>query len=126
MRNNLQFTAFDCITLITLGIKVQVCTCCFTIIRYETDKKAVSNICFLTNERDSKIILTSFHFLKEPPNFILCIIHVWSLFCSGRVNMSLLFLLIPLIKLGFRLSLFWFFAILYPWLLVFSFLCFKL
>ena len=66
-------------------------------------------------------------FTKELQNCILCIIRVWSLFCSVRVFVSLHFLAILLAKLGFRLSMFWFFVFLYLWLLVFSFsvLCFK-
>ena len=39
--------------------------------------------------------------LKELRNFILCIIHVGSLFCSVRVYISLHFLPIIFVKLGF-------------------------
>ena len=55
-------------------------------------------------------------YLKELRNCILCIIRVWSLFCSVRVYMSLhflslhyislYFLPILLVKLGFRFSVF--------------------
>ena len=44
--------------------------------------------------------------LKELRNCILCIIRVWSLFCSARVYISLHFLPDFLVKLGFRLSVF--------------------
>ena len=60
-------------------------------------------------------------------SFFLCIIHVWSLFCSVWNNMSVPFLSILLVKLGFHLSVFWFLVFLYLWLLGFSFsvLCFE-
>ena len=57
-------------------------------------------------------------FLKELRNGIFCTICVWSLFCSVRIYISLHFLLILLVKLGFRLSVFWFFMFLFY--LVFS------
>ena len=57
-------------------------------------------------------------FLKELRNGILCTICVWSVFCSVRIYISLHFLLILLVKLGFRLSVFWFFMFLFY--LVFS------
>ena len=65
--------------------------------------------------------------LKELRNCILCIIRVWSLFCSVRVDISLHFLPIPLLKLGFNLSEFWSIVFLYLLFLVFSFsvLCFQ-
>ena len=44
---------------------------------------------------------------------MLYIISAWSLFCSGRVYTSLHFLAMILVKLVFRLSLFWFFVFLY-------------
>ena len=59
--------------------------------------------------------------LKELRNCILCIIRVWSLFCSARVHVSLHFLPILLVKLGFRLFVFWFFVLLYFWYLIFTF-----
>ena len=60
--------------------------------------------------------------LKQLRNCILCIISAWSFFCSARVNISLHFLPILLVKLGFRLSVFWFFMFLFHWFLVFIFL----
>ena len=65
--------------------------------------------------------------LKELWNCFLCIICVWSLFCSVCVDISLHFLPIPLLKLGFNLSGFWFFVFLYVLFLVFgfSFSCFE-
>ena len=42
--------------------------------------------------------------LKELRNFIFCIIPVWSVFCSVRFYISLDFLPILLVKLGFYLS----------------------
>ena len=65
--------------------------------------------------------------LKGLRNCILCIIRVWSLFCSARVYISLHFLPVLLVKLGFRLSVFQFVVFLYLWLSIFSFaLCFEL
>ena len=54
-------------------------------------------------------------------------IRACSLFFSVRVKMSLHFLPIHLVKLGFPLSVFWFLVFLYLWFLVFSFsvLCFE-
>ena len=64
--------------------------------------------------------------LKDLRNCILCLISVWSLFCSVRVYISLHFLPMILVKLDFRLSVFWFFVFLYLWVLIFSFaLCFE-
>ena len=60
-------------------------------------------------------------YLKEGRNCILCIIWIWSLFCSVQNNMSLNFLLTLLVKPGFHLSAFWFLVFLYLWFLVFSF-----
>ena len=59
--------------------------------------------------------------LKELRNCILCIIHVWSLFWSVCVCIGLHFLSILLVKLGFRLSMFWFFMFLFLWFFVFLF-----
>ena len=42
--------------------------------------------------------------LMELRNCILCIILMWSLFCSVRVYINLYFLPILFVKLGFRLS----------------------
>ena len=44
------------------------------------------------------------NFLKELRKFILCIIPVWSVFCSVRFYISLDFLPVLLVKLGFCLS----------------------
>ena len=49
---------------------------------------------------------TNLLLLKELRNCILCIISVWSLFCSARVYKSLHFLPVLLVKLSFRLSMF--------------------
>ena len=54
-------------------------------------------------------------------NCILCIIQVWLLFCSVWVYISLHFLPILLVKLVFRLSVFWFLMFLFLWFLVFGF-----
>ena len=54
--------------------------------------------------------------LKELQNCILCIIPVWSLFCSVQVYKSLHFLPILLVKLGFCLSMFQFFVFLFLYL----------
>ena len=63
---------------------------------------------------------TAFKHLKELPNCVLYIICVWSIFCSVRVYVSLHFLPILLVKLVFRLSVFWFSMFLFLWLSVFS------
>ena len=55
-------------------------------------------------------------YLKELRNFILCIIHAWSLFCSLRIYISLQFLSIILKKLVFCFSVF----------CVFCLICFEL
>ena len=57
---------------------------------------------------------------------ILCIIRVWSLFCSVRFLIGLYFLPIFFGKLGFYLSVFWFFMFPYLWFLAFIFLCYVL
>ena len=59
--------------------------------------------------------------LKEPRNCILCIICVRSSFCAERVYISLHFPPILLVKLNFRLSVFWFFMFLFLWFSVFIF-----
>ena len=63
--------------------------------------------------------------LTELRSFIICIIRciiqLWSLFCSVLFYISLHLLPILLIKLGFRLFVFWFFVFQYLWFLVFSF-----
>ena len=59
--------------------------------------------------------------LNEIRNCVLCIIRLRSLFCPVRVYVSLCFLPILLVKLGFRLSAFLFFVYLYLWLLILSF-----
>ena len=51
--------------------------------------------------------------LKELRNCTLCIIRVWSKLCSVWIYISRHFLPILLVKLGFRLSMFWFFVFLY-------------
>ena len=65
--------------------------------------------------------------LKELWNCILWIIYVWPLFCSVRAYVSLHFLPILLVKLDFRLSVFWFFMFLFLWILffIFSVQCFE-
>ena len=60
--------------------------------------------------------------LKELRNYILGIIHAWSLFCLVRVYMSLHSLPILSVKLGFCLSVLWFFVFPDLWFLVFRFL----
>ena len=59
--------------------------------------------------------------LKKVRNCILCIIRVWSLYCSVRVYTSLHFLPIRFVKLEFCLSVFQFFMFLFLRFLVFSF-----
>ena len=71
----------------------------------------------------SKQFITIPH-LKELQNCILCVIPVWSLFCSVRVYKGLHFLSILLVKLGFRLSMFYFFVFLFLHLCSFA-LCFE-
>ena len=70
---------------------------------------------------------TQYALLKELQNCILCVVGVWSLFCSVRVYIILHFLPILLVKLSFRLSMFWLFIFLFLWFLDFSFsvLCFE-
>ena len=63
-----------------------------------------------------------------PEISIFWIIRGWSLFCSVWVYISHFHCLhLLLVKLGLKLSAFWFFMFLHPWLLVFSFsvLCFE-
>ena len=59
--------------------------------------------------------------------YFIHIIWVWSLFCSVRAYVSLHFLPILLVKLDFRLSVFWFFMFLFLWILffIFSVQCFE-
>ena len=66
--------------------------------------------------------------LKELQNCILGIIGVRSLFCSIQAYVSLHFLLILLVKLEFRLCVFWFFMFPFLWFLgfIFSVLCYDL
>ena len=70
---------------------------------------------------------TRYALLKELQNCILCVVGLWSLFCSVRVSIILHFLPILLVKLSFRLSMFWLFIFLFLWFLDFSFsvLCFE-
>ena len=65
---------------------------------------------------------------KELRNCILCIICVWSLFCTIRVYTSQHFLRILLLKLGFRLSVFGFscfYSFFGFWFFSFSVPCFE-
>ena len=55
----------------------------------------------------------------KPRNRILCIICMWSVFCSVRIYISLHFLPAFFVKLGFGLSVFWFFMFLYFLFLLF-------
>ena len=66
-----------------------------------------------------KILIKKSNTLKELRNYILCIIQVWSLFCSVPVNTCSYFLPILLVKLGFFLSVF--FMFLHFWYLIFNF-----
>ena len=69
----------------------------------------------------SLFLVFIFLLLKELQNCILCINRVWSLFSSVWVNISLYFLPILLIKLGFRLSVFCFSSVLFSLVSSFQF-----
>ena len=62
-------------------------------------------------------------YLKELRNCILCIIHVKT-FHSVRIYISLHFLPIPFVKLGFSRSMVWFFMFQPIWFLFFIFFLF--
>ena len=75
----------------------------FTNVRH---RKQDQKICFFSKEcvarKKYSCIFLFFFFL-----FFLCLICVWSLFCSVRVYISPHSLPILLVKLSFRLSVFW-------------------